>query len=192
MSAAANPLGTRPFHVLVVCTANQARSPLGEVIARELLDRRGIDGWVSSAGFRRAGRPAASGSVEVAAARGLDLSRHLSRTVDERLVRSADLVVTMQADHVQDLAAMFPGSEVSTMALRELAIEARTGPMDVDAVHRWVRETAGARSPLELAARDDLDVPDPIGRDLDHFRRAADEIDSLFRRVFDTWFGGAR
>ena len=45
--AAPNPLSTRPFHLLVVCTANQARSPLGEVIARDALTRRGIDGWVT-------------------------------------------------------------------------------------------------------------------------------------------------
>jgi protein-tyrosine-phosphatase len=192
VSGAPNPLATRPFHLLIVCTANQARSPLGEVIARDLLDRRGIDGWVGSAGFHRAGHPAAPGSVEVAASRGLDLSHHVSRTVDERLVRSADLVVTMQASHVADLATAFPASEVSTMTLRELAIAAQTGPMDVDAVHRWVRETAAARSPLDLATRQDLDVEDPMGRDVEYFRRAADEIDALFRRVFDTWFGGAR
>jgi protein-tyrosine phosphatase len=181
----------RPFHVLMVCTANQARSPLAEVISRDALARRGIDGWVTSAGLLAGGRPAAREAVRVAAERGFDLSRHVSRQVDEDMLVRADLVVTMEVRHIAELAIRYPGSQNRLMTLPELASRAGSGPMAIDEVHRWVQRNAGSRRTEWMLGRRDLDVIDPAGRGRRAFRRTATEIAGLVDQVFDRWFGPA-
>jgi protein-tyrosine-phosphatase len=173
--------------VLFVCTANQARSPMAEVIARSTLDRLGVDGWVSSAGFHEGGRPATTDARAVMAERGLDLSRHVSRQVGPEMVTGADLVVTMTVDHTLRLATLVPGCQDWTMPLRELARAATSGPMSVDQVHAWVRDTAGRRRPEMLLSREDLDVADPAGRGRAAFERTAAELDSLIGTVLERW-----
>ena len=66
------------FRLLVVCTANRCRSPMAEVIAADLLAQPGVDAAVASCGAMEAGRAASPGAVRAMAARGLDLSTHLS------------------------------------------------------------------------------------------------------------------
>jgi protein-tyrosine-phosphatase len=183
-----NPLSTRPFHVLFVCTANQARSPMAEVIARATLDRLGVDGWVTSAGFHEGGRPATTDARAVMEGRGLDLSRHVSRKVTPEMIAGADVVVTMTVDHTLQLAAMVPGCQAWTMPLRELTRAATSGPMSVDEVHDWVRATAGRRRPETLLSREDLDVVDPAGRGRTAFERTAAELGADIGRVLGRWF----
>ncbi|HEU4365041.1 MAG TPA: low molecular weight protein arginine phosphatase [Candidatus Krumholzibacteria bacterium] len=84
--------------ILFVCSGNTCRSPLAEVIARQVL--AGARVAVSSAGSSAMdGSPASPHSIEVAAANGLDLSGHRSRLLNASMVRDADLIVTMGARH---------------------------------------------------------------------------------------------
>ena len=95
--------------VLFVCTGNTCRSPMAAAIFRSLLaDRLGcqpeeIEGHgiqVTSAGLAAwGGSPASDQAVEVLAAQGIDLSRHSSQPLTERLVRQADLIWTMTGAH---------------------------------------------------------------------------------------------
>ena len=82
-----------PLHILFICTANRCRSPLAQVIASDQIRRRGADAVVSSAGFMESGQPAASGSINAARKRGLDLSRHASNEIDADLIAWADVVI---------------------------------------------------------------------------------------------------
>ena len=93
---------TRPDRVLVVCSANQCRSPLaGALLVREVAFR-GLPVEVLTAGVSTtAGRPATSGTVEAAADLGIDLRSHASRPVDRDLLAGADLVVGMERLHVR-------------------------------------------------------------------------------------------
>jgi len=83
--------------ILFVCSGNTCRSPLAEVIAREVLG----PGWVvSSAGSAAMeGMPASEYSVEIAAKNGLDLSDHRSRPLSPSLIDESDLIVTMGVSH---------------------------------------------------------------------------------------------
>jgi protein-tyrosine phosphatase len=46
-------MSDRSFHVTVVCTGNICRSPMGEVILRDLFREAGLDVTVDSAGTTR-------------------------------------------------------------------------------------------------------------------------------------------
>lgn len=95
------------FQLLFVCSGNTCRSPLAQVLAEREL---GALGWrvdVRSAGVSAlAGAPASSGSLDVAARHGLDLSRHRSREVDRDLIDWADLILVMSPSHLVRLAEL--------------------------------------------------------------------------------------
>ena len=85
--------------ILVVCTGNICRSPLGEVLLQQRLrSRRGVE--VRSAGTgAMVGWPADPLSIEVARAHGLDLSAHRAQQADPLLLSSSDLILTLDQSH---------------------------------------------------------------------------------------------
>lgn len=190
---------SEPVRILFICTANRCRSPLAEVIARDALARREVNALVLSAGTLNGGFPAATGSVRVARELGLDLSAHRSRQLNRAMIDAADVVVTMESEHVLDIATLAPGAQAWSLTAKELSnraelvaahqgVAAHPGSsLTPDELQDWVR-SAGMR-PLEALLAEDLDVEDPIGRSVRAFRQTADELDRLLDTIFDAWFG---
>ena len=115
-------------HIVVVCTANICRSPVGEAILRQRLEARekaaasGIQWQVSSAGTWAAyGQAASTYSVELMAEQGLDISDHGSRPVDQALLDTADLLLCMETGHAEALRAEFPQQAYKVSLLSEMA-----------------------------------------------------------------------
>ncbi len=106
------------FVILFVCTGNTCRSPMAEWLCRQkLAERLGCSledleerGWlVMSAGVAAsAGGRATSEAIETLRARGLDLSRHESQPVTDRLARMADRMLTMTRGHRDTLLRRWP------------------------------------------------------------------------------------
>lgn len=97
-------------HILIVCTANICRSPVGAALLQRRLGERGMEDWsVSSAGtWARMRRGPARHSLKVAADRDLDISNHQSEMIKAEHLRDADLVLCMESGHVEALQAEFP------------------------------------------------------------------------------------
>lgn len=98
-----------PFHVLVLCTGNSARSQIGEA----LLQTRGASraaGVVTaaSAGSRPAPRvnPFA---VETLTARGIAWEGRTPKSIDDVAGETFDLVITV-CDNAQEACPFFPGA----------------------------------------------------------------------------------
>jgi len=112
--------------ILFICTANQCRSPMAEVIGRDRLTRRypATEWRIGSAGVRAVdGYPATPASATVAGRHGFDLSRHSSRPLSPALVAETDLLVTMEMAHKRAILAAFPESEARVFTLAELVGE---------------------------------------------------------------------
>ncbi len=109
------------YMIVLVCTGNTCRSPMAEVllkkrIAQRLkckldeLDDRGI--VVMSAGISATpGCRAAAEAVQTVKEQGLDLSQHESQPLSERVVRFADLIITMTRGHRDAILEAWPDAE---------------------------------------------------------------------------------
>lgn len=164
--------------VLLVCTANRARSPLAEVIAQDLFDRAGLPFVASSAGFLEPGWPAEPEGVRVASRRGLDLTRHVSRQLDDDLVATNDLILTMTSDHALRIVSEWPEATSRTFVLAEVGTLLAEGPSgrSPDEVRAWAIGAASGSRPDLLGGGGD--VADPMGRGVRAFRRTAEQINT--------------
>ncbi len=108
--------------IAVVCTGNTCRSPMAEVMLRERFRQKtGREDavLVVSAGVSAMpGGGAAQQAVEAMSQRGLDLTGHSSRPLDERLIELADLVLTMTGQHREAIVARWPHAAGRVKTLR--------------------------------------------------------------------------
>jgi len=100
--------------ILIICTANQFRSPLAAaLLSRQLeLDHPNSAWRVESAGtWTKPGFPATSFVTHIARDFGLsDLETHRTRQVDQALLSSFDLCIVMEAGHKEALDNEFPSA----------------------------------------------------------------------------------
>lgn len=141
------------LRILVVCTGNICRSPMGEAVLRARLHAQGLGERVvvGSAGTYdgTAGEPADPRAVAVARERGYDLRRHVARSVARADFNQCAWMLGMTGEHVGDLERQKP---------RGMKVEIR----------RWLDLTPG------LDARD---IPDPYLGSLGDFERALDLLE---------------
>ncbi len=137
--------------VLIICTGNICRSPMAVVIARRLLEQRGVAGIeVGSAGTAAwDGAPASEAAYLVTLEHGLDVSAHHARQLTTDLVAGADLVLGMSAHHVERAEAL--GGEGKSHLLG-----------------------AYAGQPPATA-----EVEDPFGGELEEYRRTYAQLETL-------------
>ncbi|MBE9478568.1 MAG: low molecular weight protein arginine phosphatase [Chloroflexi bacterium] len=139
--------------ILFVCSANQCRSPMVQVLFEAFLVGKGVrDEWrVESAGvWAYDGSPATANAQKAMAERGLDLSRHLSQPASSTLLKQFDLTLVMEQEH--------------KTALQD------QNPQLADRIY-LMREIAGQEG----------DFADPVGGSLERYRAAADELGMLMR-----------
>ena len=113
--------------VLFVCTGNTCRSPMAEMLCRKLLaerlkcrleqlEDRGV--IVMSAGVAAGASDAATPeAVQVMADRGLDLTAHITQSLNVHLVQHADLIFTMTQAHRQSIVSYWPQAAERTFLL---------------------------------------------------------------------------
>jgi len=170
----------RPFRVLVVCTGNICRSPMGEVVLRERLAEAGLGDAVevASAGIsdEEHGNPIDRRARAVLEGHGYPVPDHRAHQVAAHELSDYDLALAMTNQHAR--------------ALRLRA--ERDGDPRTAEVRLW-REFDDTAPELATAGEYDLDVPDPWYGDqggfydtLDVVERGADAlVEHLRERLGD-------
>ena len=110
-------------HILVVCTANICRSPVGEAVLRDRLIGRGLEEWtVGSAGtWAQWKRGASQHSVDLMREQGFDITGHQARIIQLEHMQQADLILCMESGHVEALKAEFPAYAYKVYYFSEMA-----------------------------------------------------------------------
>jgi protein-tyrosine phosphatase len=168
--------------ILVVCSANRCRSPMGAGLLQGRFTDQGSEAVVRSAGFGPAGEPATPETVAVMAEVGVDLGSHRSTLVTAAACARADLVICMTRQHVVELVVLDPDSWPRTFPLVDLVRRAQqVGPRrHGEPSKAWIQRVHGGRqrsSVLSLPGTDD--IADPIGNPVGAFRRTRDELGRL-------------
>ena len=174
-----------PIEVLVVCTGNICRSPMGEVLLRAHLHANGVDARVQSAGTTAWGGAATAYAIEVMRDRGIDLSGHSSRQLEPAHIADADLVIAMTRNHLWRVCAVAPDAAERTFLLGELA---RLGQVvgrrrEDEGVREWAARVAATRGDVQVVGRMDDEVADPVGEPVEVYRSTADRLDRDLRAI---------
>ena len=120
-------VGLGQLVVLLVCTGNTCRSPMAETLLRHEMSQRFQSLFAPgqpppvvavSAGLSAyPGGAASPEAVSVMQSRGLNLKDHQSRPLTQRLLKQADLVLTMTASHRQAILGRWPEASQKTYLL---------------------------------------------------------------------------
>lgn len=180
-----------PFTVLIVCTANQCRSPMAEILLRDAARARGLDWVVRSAGTRAVeGRPMDPKARAVLVERGHDPGGWTSMPLTPQLVEEADLVLTAEALHRSEVVTLVPAALTHSFLLLQFArlaghsrpVAQPRGPKSGQLLVEAVTE---ARAHVQPVPPGSDDIEDPVGRRKRAFRACADVLEAAVEALLD-------
>ena len=171
--------------VVVVCTGNQCRSAMAELLFRRALaqSETGPAWEVSSAGTRAAeGQPIHRVAGDVLRARGVVVDGFRSRPLTPAIVADSDLILTAERSHRAAVVSMVPDALHRTFTLLQFARLIQAGDID-RAGHPQHRRRRRCSSSIARRARSrsepgDDDLLDPAGRRRRHVEAVAARIET--------------
>ncbi|MGS4813804.1 protein tyrosine phosphatase [Escherichia coli] len=98
--------------ILVVCTGNICRSPIGERILKQLLPTMQVD----SAGTADSiDHNADNSAIKIAKKHGISLEGHKGKQFTAKLARNYDLILAMEKIHINQIEKIAPEARGKTM-----------------------------------------------------------------------------
>lgn len=98
--------------ILVVCTGNICRSPIGERFLRKVLPNIRVDSAGTGA---LVGHLPDKSAIKIASQNGLSLDGHLGRQFTVSLGRQYDLILVMEKFHIEQVGKIAPEMRGKTM-----------------------------------------------------------------------------
>lgn len=98
--------------ILIVCTGNICRSPMGERYLQKLLPNKKIDSAGTGA---LVDQPADPSAEKISFAKGVSLDGHTGRQFTSTLARQYDLILVMEKSHIEQIGKIAPEARGKTM-----------------------------------------------------------------------------
>ncbi len=142
------------MRVLIVCTGNTCRSPMAEGILKAMILPQDNIEVISGGVFAYEGESASENAVLALKEKGIDISAHAAKNINEDVVLDADLILTMTNAHKQTIIDIFGESAAKkTYTICEYVC-------------------------------DDGDITDPYGADIEIYKMCADRLQSVIGKVY--------
>jgi protein-tyrosine phosphatase len=143
--------------LIVVCAGNICRSPIGEVVLRDRLDKAGLEIFVDSAGTGdwHEGEDANAKSVKVLRESGYEIS-HIARQFKNQWFAERDLILVMDKENKRNLLKIAPKEFANKIHL----------------IRKFDPKLSHLRDDHE-----DLQVPDPYHEPIDDFYEVLDMLE---------------
>lgn len=124
-----------PYRVAIVCLGNICRSPIGEVVLTEKLERAGLAHRVevvsAGTGTWHIGEPIDRRAATVLAANGYDPSQHRAAKIEAQWPDQYDLTLAMDEDNHADLRDLSEGETTRLRMFRDFDPRATNGDRGV-------------------------------------------------------------
>lgn len=183
-SEKSSPPESRPFRILVVCTANLCRSPM----VQQLLARRATDAglpWVvESAGTHAtAGQPMHPYAAKALAGLGITNPNFATQAVTPQLVAQQDLILTTTDEQRSWVVSQNPKAANHVYVLKPFVHLVAAIPVEkpippATAGQELLERAVQARSRVQ-PLRKDRDLADPVNRPQSDFEARVREIDRI-------------
>ncbi|CAM8556481.1 protein-tyrosine-phosphatase [Escherichia coli] len=98
--------------ILVVCTGNICRSPIGERILKQLLPTMQVDSAGTAALIDH---NADNSAIKIAKKHGISLEGHKGKQFTAKLARNYDLILAMEKIHINQIEKIAPEARGKTM-----------------------------------------------------------------------------
>lgn len=145
--------------ILFICTGNSCRSVMAEALMRKRLYELGKDSIdVRSAGVRALnGLPPSDETIEVMKEESVDVSDFKTKNVTVDMIKKADLIITMEPVHKDEILVLVPEASAKTYLLKEYESFSKMNPKG-------------------------FSIHDPIGKPVEEYRIVRDEIKDEIER----------
>lgn len=94
-------------YILIICTGNTARSPVGEYLGNYYAKKYNVDLIFDSAGFINAFSHMQPESQRYLNSKGINSSNFKPKIIDRKLLSKQDLILTMEKSHAQEIIQNF-------------------------------------------------------------------------------------
>lgn len=147
------------FTILFVCSGNSCRSPMAAgLLQKKLYPEFGKTVRVHSAGTLGIyENPATLHAIRVSQEKGVDISTHRSKGVNETDIAEADIIFALAEHHKDFLDRYYPHLKDNIFLMKSFS--------------------TGADKPSNLS------IEDPIGGDLKKYRKTINEIEKELERI---------
>jgi protein-tyrosine-phosphatase len=148
--------------ILIVCTANICRSPIGEGLLKQILaEKKIIEVTVRSAGISAgSGFSASANAIKVMQEQGIDITGHRSSPITQSLISQSDLILTMELYHKDYIEDIFPEANGKVKLVKEFGLHTDNYP----------------------------DIQDPVGGTIESYRICAQEIQECLLNFVAEYF----
>lgn len=138
--------------ILLVCTGNSCRSVMAAGLLEKLLKGKGDYKIITAGTAAIKGMRPTTEAIQVMSEQNINVSAHISQPLSDEIIAEADLILVMEKRHKENILSRLPQAKDKVHLLSEFG-----------------------RQELEDKLVDP-DIPDPIGKPLEFYRKVFDMI----------------